>query len=151
MSHRVVQQIHEIKIGSKIELDTNGEYVNGDWVATPPVIAELLGRECGCLRVRMNGVLRIVPADWYSCTLLISPDLEKMAGEYRKKLVEQGVIGTNQELVQLFMAAWSVCEKHYGIDVEGSCPTDRRREVAFAILKGDPISLDIASDVLGGR
>lgn len=149
MSHRVVQKIWEIRIGAKIELDTHGQYVNGDWVATPPAIAELLGRECGCLRVRMGPVDRLVPEDWYTCTLMISPDGQAAADHYRQMLIEQGISNANvQTWINRFLATWSLCEKHYGIDTEGSTPSDRRREVAFGILKGDPVALDLASDCL---
>lgn len=150
MSHRVVQKIWEIQIGAKIELDTGNQFVNGDWIVSPaPAMAELLGRECGCLRVRMNDTIRLVPEDWYTCTLMISPNLQAKAIQYRQKLIGLGMNqGNIAQCVHMFLVSWTLCEKHYGIDTQGSSPLDRRREVAFAILKGDPVALDLASDCL---
>lgn len=43
---------------------------------------------------------------------------------------------------------WTECEQHYGINHLGSSDPDPVRQLAFAILRGDPIAVDIAQDVL---
>lgn len=43
---------------------------------------------------------------------------------------------------------WSECEKFYGINHLGNDDPDPVRELAFKILKGDNIALDMAKDIL---
>lgn len=155
MSHRVVEKPWEIKKGTFIEFRPGQWFDSEDgpteWGET--VVSEFMGRECGCLKVRVregHNETRMIPEDWYTASLLISPDLRLACTVYRKKLTEQGMgLQERESHMRQFMTAWTLCEKMYGIDSEGSKPTDRRREVAFAILKGDPMALDMASDILG--
>ncbi len=153
MSHRVVQEHWEIKRGTTIEYREAEYLINPQGVPTlqgDPEIAECLGRANGCLCIKTVAGSRMIPENWYVCSLMISPDLRAALIIFRSKLVKQGISGhTLISQLTWFTQAWVLCEKVYGIDSEGSSPTDRRREVAFAILKGDPPALDMATDVLG--
>lgn len=44
--------------------------------------------------------------------------------------------------------AWAECEQHYGINHLGSADPCPLRQLAFAILKGEPMALDAARDIL---
>lgn len=152
MSHRTVQSLWEIKKGTTIEYREGHWLLNGqeqtEWGEI--LLGEFQGHECGCLRIKIGSSSRLIPAEWYVASLMISPDLLHAAQQYRKKLVEQGMTAGNIRVyVTMFIESWAVCEKYYGIDQEGSTPTDVRREVAFKILKGDPMMLDLASDIMG--
>lgn len=46
------------------------------------------------------------------------------------------------------ITAWSEAEIFYGINHHGDQDPDQRRRLAFAILRGDPMALDFATDVL---
>lgn len=43
---------------------------------------------------------------------------------------------------------WSECERYYGIDHHGETTPCPLRKLAFLILKGDPMALDTARDIL---
>lgn len=48
----------------------------------------------------------------------------------------------------IYRHAWSECEKHYGIGHLGSAETDPLKQLALAILRGDPQACDAARDIL---
>ena len=45
-------------------------------------------------------------------------------------------------------SSWTECEQHYGIGPNGSQDPDPIRQLALAILKGDPQACDAARDIL---
>lgn len=74
--------------------------------------------------------VRTISLDLYRYTLIPSQTCPKK-GRYGKRV-------------------WSECEIYYGINIHGSADPDPLRQLAFAILQGDPIALDAARDIITG-
>jgi hypothetical protein len=125
MSHQVKQSFEELEMGARILLlDSEHEW---------ELVAKGWDKGEKWLTLVRRGTRRAEKYENYASTLLNSPGFQS---KYDQN-VETGAEDY-----------WSECEQYYGINHLGDedpCPL---RQLAFRILKGDPMALDAARDIL---
>lgn len=93
-----------------------------------------------------GGSRQILSAKNYQYTYSCSHD----CADFIKSCGADKLVGlVTPYVAEMITTIWAACEAHYGIGEDGSQTKDRKRELALAILKGDPIALDAARDILG--
>jgi len=124
---------HEYQLGDPVIFDDENKI---------RVEGELVHRASGCFWVQVKGVRRLVPFEQVIDGPPDSPELK----EYFKTEIDSDdpyIISIHQRRIRKI---WQACEKAY--DLEGGDRGDKRRELAIAILKGDPMAMDMATDML---
>lgn len=138
MTHKVVQEFYNMQSGTKIVvLDNTGTAVKVHFLrwSLNTILVQFPG-----------GSHQVLPAKNYQYTYTCSKD----CADFIKRCRTDNLVGlVTPNVVEMITTIWAACEAHYGIGGDGSETKDRKRELALAILKGDPIALDAARDILG--
>lgn len=75
----------------------------------------------------------------YEYSWMLSEDCEAAAQSFQQSFSHRSVL--------VFTQGWTEAERHYGIGHLGSGQTDPIRQLALAILRGDPMACDAARDI----
>lgn len=149
--HRQKQQIYELQAGAYVAYHGTVRHFDAP-DESEIFIGRFVRRETGLIVVEdTGGIHRLVPSARYLYTLTASRDLRESLKTIRETVTSYFSDGwMHSRALDLAIHIWCVCELNYGIDAEGSVPKDQVRQVAFLILKGDPIARDVATDILRG-